>query len=187
MSSKQLAKCCLYYKQEVLYVIFVINWTELWARSLLCWWLTVYRRWRLKSQILSRTHLSKGERGRKSVRKAAFTKPNLSLPPDFNSVSSDEVWWWQEATWLAGGGTPCMVPSSCCNRLLFTGFHLSEVQLLCWGYFHNHSTSWPVFLFIYFFFPSCTIFKLLLMVPAEQNPHPRGAADLLWGPLHWAK
>lgn len=70
VSSKQLAKCCLYYKQEVLRVIFVINWTELWARSLSCWWPTVCRRWRSKSCLLLRMHLSR-ERG--EIRRALQT------------------------------------------------------------------------------------------------------------------
>lgn len=76
VSSKQLAKCCLYYKQEVLCVIFVINWTELWARSLSCWWPTVCRRWRLKSCLLLRMHLS---RERQEIRRE-HCKPSAHSP-----------------------------------------------------------------------------------------------------------
>lgn len=57
MSPKQLAKCCLYYKEEVLDVIVVINWSGLWGRSWLCWGLTGCRRWRLTSPSLWRRRL----------------------------------------------------------------------------------------------------------------------------------
>lgn len=100
MSPKQLAKCCLYYKEEVLGVIVVINWSGLWGRSWLCWGLTACRRWRSTSPSLWRRHLP-GERG-KGARGEQRTIPELwtHFLRGLNSLSSDKA------------QPPCTAPSS---------------------------------------------------------------------------
>lgn len=93
MSPKQLAKCCLYYKEEVLDVIVVINWSGLWGRSWLCWGLTGCRRWRSTSPSLWRRRLreGEGEKEQEVSREQSLSSSLTHLPQGLNSHPSDNA------------------------------------------------------------------------------------------------
>lgn len=154
MSPKQLAKCCLYYKEEVLDVIVVINWSGLWGRSWLCWGLTRCRRWRLTSPSLWRRHL-RGERAKRSQRWAE-NNSLTHLTQGLHSLSWDKA----------------QPPPPLHSHLSNSIFHFISIpapvvlRLLSQFYYFTRC----LLIIIWFFFHNCTIFQLFLVPPILEEP-----------------